>query len=217
MFRHGFVSLLRLVNTGGSDVLDQIDRELNAQLMMIRAAGIAIDHVNSHRHVHMIPQILRIVVRLVANCAQSVVRISTEPWHLRCHLMALSRLPQFLRNAPKNLILSGLYAGRPHELPSPRVAHVYGILGSGRMDVTALEETIEHLPVGTSEVLTHPAVDLHESLDSIAPGDRAFVKSEDRQRELEALMHTATREALTRAQVQLISFRDLNTQTIAAI
>lgn len=216
-FRHGFVSLLRLVNTGGRHALDQIDREFDAQLTRIHSAGIAIDHVNSHRHIHMIPQILNTVVRLSARFGQPFIRISTEPWRLRANQISPGRLPHLVGNVSKNLILRTLYSACGNRLRCPHVDQVYGILGSGRMDANAMEATILNLPRGTSEILTHPALDLNEPLDGISPGDRVFVRSEERQRELDALLHATSRAAIARAQVQLTSFRDLLTRKTASI
>ncbi|MGE0374279.1 MAG: carbohydrate deacetylase [Planctomycetaceae bacterium] len=211
-FRHGFVSLMRLVHRGGQDVCHEIERELDAQLAKLQSAGIAIDHVNSHRHVHMIPAIFGIVDRLAVRYGKLPIRVSAEPWFPQSRRMLTTQLPRLLSNAPKNLILRKLDRLREQGRQIPCADRVYGILGSGRMDCQALSSTIRRLPEGVSEILTHPAADVDEPLPQISPSDRAFITSNDRQREREALTHPACRTAVNTAHVELISFRDLSTQ-----
>lgn len=206
MFRHGFVSLLRLVRKAPADVLQQIECEVAAQLEKIQQAGIVIDHVNSHRHVHMIPQLFEIVCRQAERFGRPAVRVSTEPWTMKPLRRLASGLPGFLGNAPKNVILRALVNSRRIEPPSAE--RTYGILGSGRMDQSELHARIKGLPMGVSELLTHPACVLKERLGGMASTDRDFVSSPSRQRELEALLSPSVREAIAAAGVQLTSFRD---------
>ena len=55
-FRHSFGSLWRLCHSAAAtDAGTQIRQEWTAQLDRLDAAGIALDHVDSHQHVHAIP------------------------------------------------------------------------------------------------------------------------------------------------------------------
>src|SRR5262245_50980457 len=48
----------------GSLSLLEVERELRAQIEKVLAAGVAITHLDSHKHVHLTPAIGRIVLRL---------------------------------------------------------------------------------------------------------------------------------------------------------
>ncbi|MBX3438641.1 MAG: ChbG/HpnK family deacetylase [Planctomycetaceae bacterium] len=208
-FRHGFVSLLKLMRSGGQDAARQVERELEAQVFRIQAAGVAIDHLNSHRHVHMIPTIFEVVQRLSDQCGGPVVRVSTEPWFPHVRSALGRRLPRFVSNAPKNVVLKMLNRQQGDERSSHRVHRVYGILGSGCMDGATLSTTIRHLPVGVSELLTHPAIAVNEPLQGMDAGDRAFVSSLDRVRELEALVAPTLRTTIESTNTALVRFCDL--------
>lgn len=211
-FRHGFVSLIRLLRRGGTNARMQVSQELTAQLDRIEAAGIAIDHVNSHRHVHMIPAIREIVEDIVERRSGAFVRESVEPWLAHGRSMSTMRLPQLLKNAPKNAVLHILNLLRGSDEGRPRI-RVFGILSSGKVDRHALRSLIRNLPEGTSEVLLHPAVRGDERLTGMCQEDMTFVRSLNRQAELDALTDVGTREAVEVSGTELVSFRDLGLST----
>jgi len=206
MFRHGFVSLLRLLRKPSAGVLEQVEQEVTAQLEKIRRAGIVIDHVNSHRHVHMIPQLFEIVCRQAERYGRPAIRMSNEPWSIRPLRRVTTGIGGFLGNVPKNAILRSL--ATPNRSLLPTAERTYGILGSGLMDDSELSARIAGLPTGVSELLTHPACFVEETLEGMAPADRDFVTSPNRQCELQALLSPAVCAGIESAGVQLTSFRD---------
>ena len=64
---HGFVRLLWLSLTRESALLEQAELEWRKQIVAALEYGIVISHLDSHRHVHMIPA--------VSPCAQAAARI----------------------------------------------------------------------------------------------------------------------------------------------
>ena len=78
-FHRGFIGLFRLVHSQRADeALEQIERELAAQTERLESLGFELDHVDSHQHVHMIPQIFRIAAALAA--ARGIaIRVADEP------------------------------------------------------------------------------------------------------------------------------------------
>ena len=81
-FHRGFIGLFRLVHSRrANEALEQIERECTAQTERLESLGFELDHVDSHQHVHMIPQIFRIAAALAA--ARGIaIRVADEPLFL---------------------------------------------------------------------------------------------------------------------------------------
>src|SRR5882672_9937354 len=58
--------------------LDEVERELTAQIERIRGAGISPTHLDAHKHVHAYPPVFAIVARLAARFGIPVVRVPYE-------------------------------------------------------------------------------------------------------------------------------------------
>jgi hypothetical protein len=158
-FRHGFLSLYRLTLTRPQEITGQIEREITAQFERVLACGISIDHVDGHRHVHMIPRIFPIVSRLAQRYGCAAIRMAHEPLLLSRALLRPSGLPRLLGNLPKKVVLSVL-ARRNRGAAEPlAVSHrTFGILGSGGMDRVALLDAVARDLDGATEIITHPAL-----------------------------------------------------------
>ncbi len=53
--------------------------EIRAQFAAFRATGLALDHVNGHKHVHLHPTVARLVVEIGREYGMRVVRLPAEP------------------------------------------------------------------------------------------------------------------------------------------
>lgn len=60
--------------------LDEVERELTAQIDKIRSEGVRLTHLDAHKHVHAFPPIFAIVARLANRFAIPVVRVPFERW-----------------------------------------------------------------------------------------------------------------------------------------
>ena len=76
------------------------------------------------------------------------------------------------------------------------------MLAGGQMRLPVLQAVLEALPDGTSEIMTHPGMNAAELAGLFAWGYHW-------EEELQALTSPMPRERLKKAQVQLISFREL--------
>ena len=65
----------------------EVERELEAQIDRIRAAGIAVTHLDGHKHVHAYPPVFDIVARLARRFGIPAVRV---PWE-RAPVRAVAR------------------------------------------------------------------------------------------------------------------------------
>src|SRR5260370_9102578 len=78
-----------------------------------------------------------------------------------------------------------------------------GIAVTGGLTRAAFQSLIENLPEGTWELVSHPGY-IDEDLDEIKTRLRA-----SREKELAILTSAAAKESLRRAQIELISYRQL--------
>lgn len=63
-FKHGFVNLALLSLLYPKELKRQVKAEIRAQIEKAKAAGIRLSHLDSHRHVHMIPGIFKAFMEL---------------------------------------------------------------------------------------------------------------------------------------------------------
>ncbi len=229
VFRHGFAGIRRLVcGTESAAALAQIERELRAQCEKCLARGLRVDHVDGHRHIHMIPEIWRIVVCLAAEYGFPYVRLADEKWS--------STRPRrdvgvIARNLAKKILLSR-YAHRNRAqlsraalTRSVRTAdHIVGILDSGAMTSEKLAAAVRHASTGITEIIVHPGLVADKSLGpnarelcdargSCAPMDFHFLSSPARSLELEALTSFTVASISAGRGIHLTSFGELAAET----
>lgn len=66
--------------------LAEVEKELRAQLNKIKAAGLNPSFLNGHQHLHLLPGILEIVIRLAKENGISCIRTVSEPLNQRGRL-----------------------------------------------------------------------------------------------------------------------------------
>lgn len=218
-FCHGFAALTKLVWRKRDEAVAQIRRELSAQFERLDSAGVDIDHVDGHRHFHMIPAIFAVVAELTRNRPGVAVRVSDEPLPKLSQWRVPAAAAAFARNLPKRVILSH-FAGRNRAAAQtvPTTRWTYGIMGSGCMYGGVLRDMIPTLRPGVTEILTHPGLEEPTVPAAVDEGDAGFLKSADRVRELEALIDGDLRTAIEEAGAELIRFADFaRTPSAAAV
>jgi hopanoid biosynthesis associated protein HpnK len=171
--------------------------EIAAQFAAFRATGLALDHVNAHKHMHVHPTVARLLVEIGAAYGVRAVRLPAEP-------------AQILRRA---------FPGERHRVPTfrPAVAalrrrlrrarllsndHVFGLAWSGRMTEERLLGLLPHLPAGISEVYCHPATRQTPAVAAAMPGYRPV-------EELRALVSPLVRRRIAELGIILAAYGDL--------
>ena len=158
--------------------------ELAAQVRKLIDAGIHPTHVDTHKHTHLLPQVLNAVLR--------VAREFRIPWIRRTLVVPVVR-----RRFDRLIRSNGCHAA----------GHLAGFQLTGRFGIEDLVRLIHALPPGLTEFLCHPGY----SDDDLRRSPTRLVKS--REREVAALTAPEVREALRAAGVELVSFRDLTATT----
>jgi chitin disaccharide deacetylase len=148
----------------------QLAQEIEAQFALFQASGLTLDHVNAHKHFHIHPTVLSLIL--------------AARRRFRFHAM---RLPLPV-NPP--MFLRPWLAVMCRRLDRAGIAHndrVFGIDETGAMDETALLAALGRLPAGVTEIYSHPATHggITPSMASYRPID-----------ELAALLSPRVRQAM---------------------
>lgn len=131
------------VLAGGRRVVEAVEREWRAQIELTASHGVPVRWLDSHRHVHHLPGLAGLIVRLALEYGAGRVRAAVLP-------------DRFARPSGPFLDLLGRrFAGmaRGAGLTVPRCMAGFGV--SGRIGREYLERLA--LPAGECELVAHPA------------------------------------------------------------
>ena len=171
----------------------QLAAEIRAQFEAFRATGLALDHVNGHKHVHLHPTVARLIVEIGRDYGMPAVRLPDEP-------VAPLRLavPQERLAMPA---WSPVVTALRRRLDRAGLAHndqVFGIAWSGAMVEDRVLALLPHLPGGISEIYCHPAAGAASSISGYRHAE-----------ELAALLSPRVRQRIAELGLRLARYRDL--------
>jgi len=194
LHRHATTFMRKYV--AGKIHLQDVRSELEAQIQKVLSQGFEVSHLDSHQHLHLLPQILRITIALAKKYNIPAIRIPRE--HLRPYMLrragGISRLCQlFVLNAFCQL-------GR--KMPARRTDHFVGFFFGGNLHKENLHTLIQSLPIsGTCELMCHPGME--------DPTTRYSHWGYHWSEELSALTDPEIAKVVRRQGVDLISYRQL--------
>lgn len=125
--------------------LDEVERELSAQLERLAGTGLRLAHVNSHQHLHLLPGVFEIVVRLARTFSIPFVRVVRDAGGgggplRRVSVHALSVL------------------GRRMDTHGLRTSdRTIGVAGAGHLSSASLVALLDRVE-GVTELVAHPGV-----------------------------------------------------------
>lgn len=188
--------------------LEEVEKELRAQIEKVLAAGIAPTHLDGHKHFHVLPPVFRIIMQLASDYGIRGVRCAAEPSARLGPLLRRNRassaeiLKQYLAGRALRFVSSGLKEELERaELSCPE--YFYGVTQTGFLDAQSLEEILHSLPWGTSELMCHPG---YVDTDLMRTPTRLLAQ---REVELHALTQPAIKELIVRLGIELITYRNL--------
>lgn len=173
----------------------EVEDELEAQIERVRNR-VAISHVDSHQHVHMLPGIRAVVIRLCRRHGIPAMRWPSEPIRPQ-HMANVSALPRVAQLAALSVVGR---LGKRGSISTPDF--FFGFLRGGRLDETSILQTLDALPGrGSCELMCHPGLDdaaLHYPDWGYHWGD-----------ELKGLTSPAVRRRIEELGIRLTSYREL--------
>jgi predicted glycoside hydrolase/deacetylase ChbG (UPF0249 family) len=203
-FRPTLGEFVRDLYLGRIDSAD-IEREAMAQILRLQQAGVAVTHVDTHKHTHMFPRVLNGVMRAAQACNIRTIRNPFEPaWSVAASPAAgLVRawqvgLLRTLRHSFWKLI-------RQREFFTTEGC--VGVAATGNLDEITLRALLDRLPDGTFELVCHPAY-----MDDELMATRTRLQ-QSRQIELAALQALPSIVDALEFPVELIHFGGLSAAT----
>lgn len=200
-FRADFASFALAALRGRLDE-QQVEREATAQIRKIQNAGIVLSHVDSHKHAHMLPAVLRPLLRAAKACGIRALRNPFVPLRPLAYAH-LFRRPRLWTRYSEVKLLRGLHDRflrqvAAHGMSTPDGS--FGVLSTGALDLPLFEAIAGCIPDGTWEFVCHPGYN-DADLDRVRTRLRA-----SRVLELEVLNSAEARAALEAHQVRLTNF-----------
>jgi hopanoid biosynthesis associated protein HpnK len=204
LFRNGLKSFAARAIAGRLNP-EEIEAEAAAQIRKIQATGIPISHVDTHKHTHLFPSVLRPLLRAARACGIRALRNPFGPrWPLQSrHLLARPSL--WTRYAEVRILRSfaGIFREAVDRQGFLTPDGTVGIEVTGALDETLFRAIAQTIPDGTWEFVCHPG---YNDDDLRAAKTRL---RESRETELRALTLPAARNLLSQEGIALISYHDL--------
>jgi chitin disaccharide deacetylase len=188
-----------------SMLLSEVEEEWDAQIRKVRAAGIVPTHLDGHKHVHMLPGLFEVAVKLAKRHAIGGIRVSHESSPLRTALGTGAQ-----RNARK-VMKQGVQAraikmlARDAREQASRMGlattdFFCGIAQTGELTREGVEKLLRGLPEGTTELMCHPGF-----LDGDLANSETRLQ-QSRAREVEILTDKALRNLVAQQGIRLIDY-----------
>jgi chitin disaccharide deacetylase len=176
----------------------QLEAEIRAQFSAFARTGLPLDHVNVHKHFHLHPTLLGMLLRIGREYGVSAVRVPDEP------LWFAARGNAWFSPASTALLKPwiGLMKRR---LRSAGMFHndtIFGIAATGAMTEERLLEIIARLPAGVTEIYLHPATEPGQAIAVSMSGYRHTD-------ELAALLSPRVRAAIAATGIGRGGFQDV--------
>jgi predicted glycoside hydrolase/deacetylase ChbG (UPF0249 family) len=132
----------------------EVEAEAAAQIALLQSFGIRLTHVDTHKHVHMFPGILRPVLRAAKAAGIRAIRNPFEPiWSLN----ATADAPDVRR---AEVVLLRRFESRFRRIVEEEgfetTDGAVGVLATGSVKIATVHSLITAMPEGTFELVSHP-------------------------------------------------------------
>lgn len=189
---------------GGFDE-DELLGEIVAQIRKIQAAGIQVTHVDTHKHTHLFPAILKAVVKAARICGVRAIRNPFVPGSA-LRLRQFAGQPELWKRYGQVRVLrtlAGRFRQRMRRAGLSTPDGIVGVIETGSVADSLLRRALQNLPDGTWELVCHPGYD---DADLRRAKTRLL---ESREAERRLLASPEFREFLKAQQIRLVSYREL--------
>ena len=181
----------------------EIEAEAAAQIGFLKNRGLRLTHVDTHKHTHMFPAVLRPVLRAAKAAGIGMVRNPFEPeWAVHATPRAsAARAAEVFALRKMGPYFKRLIASHGVMATDGTIA----VVGTGTLDGDAVRSLLQQLPAGTWELVTHPGYN-----------DADLAKIRTRLRESRDVERNALQAIREFPGVELISFAGLKSTGAAA-
>ena len=175
---------------------NDIEREAAAQIALLKERGVPLTHIDTHKHTHMFPAVLRPVLRAAGAAGIAAIRNPFEPaWAVRATAGApLARCAEVTALRKLQATCTRIIADHGFATTDGTIA----VVGTGILNADMVRSLLRAMPEGTWELVTHPGYN-DADLDQVRTRLRAS-------REIEREALGAIREF---PQIPLVNFSGL--------
>jgi predicted glycoside hydrolase/deacetylase ChbG (UPF0249 family) len=202
-FEGGPDSLLLKIATRGLS-MREVEIEWGAQISKARDAGIEPTHLDGHKHVHMLPGLFEIALRLAKRYGIGAIRVSHEASSLRAALSTGERRAAVVLKQgvqARGLKLLARDARKQAERAGVSTADYFcGIAQTGELTKEGVARLLRSLPEGTTELMCHPGY----ADDALRKTSTRLQSS--RQKEVEILTDKEIRNLVASQGIRLIDY-----------
>jgi chitin disaccharide deacetylase len=203
-FRDGLISFAARALAGRLDP-NQIELEASAQIRRLQSAGLSVSHVDTHKHTHLFPAVLRPLLRAARACGVPAVRNPFGPRKPMKSSQLFTRPSLWTRYAELRILrpLAAKFrdVAKREGLVTPD--GTLGVVATGALDEELFRGIAAVVPEGTWEFVCHPGYN-DDDLKSAKTRLR-----ESREAELRLLTMPEARQLLLDRGIVLVSYRDL--------
>lgn len=203
-FRDGLKSFAARALTGSLDQAE-IEAEASAQIRKLQSVGLSVSHIDTHKHTHLFPAVLRPLLRAALACGVYAIRNPFGPRKPIKSSDLLTRPSLWTRYAEVRILqtLAAKFrkAARGAGLATPD--GTLGMVVTGALDENLFRAIAAAIPEGTWEFVCHPGYN-----DNDLKSARTRLR-ESREAELRILTTPEARELLSNQGISLISYREL--------
>jgi len=203
-FRDGLKSFAARALAGRMDA-SEIESEAAAQIRKLQAAGIPVSHVDTHKHTHLFPAVLRPLLRAARACGVRAVRNPFGPRKPLRSSELLRRPGLWTRYAEVRIlrVLASKFRDAANREGMVTSDGTLGIVVTGALDEKLFRAIATIIPEGSWEFVCHPGY----NDDDLKVANTRL--RESRETELRVLTMPEARGLLLHHGISLISYHEL--------
>jgi predicted glycoside hydrolase/deacetylase ChbG (UPF0249 family) len=196
---------------GGFDP-DELMNEIVAQVKKVQAAGIHVTHLDSHKHTHIFPVILKALVKAARICGVPAIRNPFVPANA-LRVRQFRGKPLLWKRFGQVRMLhtfAGKFRDRMRKSGISIPDGIVGIVETGAFNPARLREALRDLPDGTWELVCHPGYN-----DDDLQRARTRLR-ESREQERRLLTSPELRQFLDEQQIHVIGYQEFASTVYSA-
>ncbi len=178
----------------------EIELEFRAQIEKILRNNLQISHFDSEKHIHCLPSVLKIVLKLGKEYNIKRIRYINE----YCITPRLSQSAKAIFTSLSCLSMKKKIEENGISIPD----RSYGICKSGRMSSPRLRKVLTTLKEGVTEIMVHPGFMTQELID-LEKEIGSYYINKYREKELKALLDEELKKIISDKEISLINFNQL--------
>jgi predicted glycoside hydrolase/deacetylase ChbG (UPF0249 family) len=132
----------------------QIEAEAAAQIALLQSYGLRLTHIDTHKHMHMFPLVLRPVLRAARAAGIRAIRNPFEP------IWSISATANASDTRRAEVLLLRRLEGRFRRVVAQEgfvtTDGSIGVLATGTLELSVVHALISAMPEGTFEFVSHP-------------------------------------------------------------